>query len=93
MGKAIDLGQDVVADASKVQLDKDMYKLANEQNLTFSQLLERINPSKPGENLDAFSRQLKRFGIVMKSDHAAGVYASTIENALNASMEQYDNQP
>ena len=93
MGKVIDLGQDVVADASKVQLDKDMYKLANEQNLTFSQLLERINPSKPGESLDAFGRQLKRFGIVMKSDHAAGVYASTIENALNASVEKYDNQP
>ena len=93
MPKTIDLGQDVVADAEKVQLNKDMYKLANEQGLTFSQLLERINPSKQGDNLDAFSRQLKRFGIVMKSDHAAGVYASTIENALNASTDKYDNQP
>ena len=93
MGKAIDLGQDVVAEPSKVQLNKDMYKLATEQNLTFSQLLERINPSKPGDSLDAFGRQLKRFGIVTKSDLSAGVYASTIEQALNVSEETYDNQP
>lgn len=83
MGKAIDLGQDVVAEPSKVQLNKDMYKIATEQNLTFSQLLERINPSKPGDSLDAFGRQLKRFGIVTKSDLSAGVYASTIEQALS----------
>jgi hypothetical protein len=93
MSKKIDLGQDVVGEASKVQLNKDMYKLANEQNLTFSQLLERINPTKPTDTLDAFSRQLKRFGIVTKNDLNAGVYATTIENALNITADTYDNQP
>ena len=90
----IDLGQDVVHDASKVKLTKDMYKLAADQRMSFSQLLNRINPSQPGDSLDAFERQLKRFGIVSHDDAKNGIYASTIEEALNAEpIEKYDNQP
>ena len=90
----LDLGQDVVKDPSKVKLSKDMYKLAADQKISFSQLLNRINPTQPGDTLDAFERQLKRFGIVTHNDAKNGIYASTIEEALTAfPSEQYDNQP
>jgi hypothetical protein len=89
-----DLGQDTVLDPSKVILRPDMYKLASEQNLSFSQLLERINPSKEGQKLDAFERQLQRFGIVTKSNVAAGIYATSIDGFLKASDNyNFENQP
>jgi len=88
----IDLGQDVVSDPNKVKLNKDMYKLASEQGINFSQLLNRINPTKSGETLDAFERQLKRFGIVSQGDPVNGIYASTIEETLNAApIEGYSD--
>ena len=83
----------VVADPSEVQLSKDMYAEAAAHKMTFSQYLERINPSKPGETLDAFERQLKRFGIVTKSQPEKGIYASTIEQFLKASENYANNQP
>ena len=48
-----------------VKLEKGMYHLANR---SFSQALEEADPSAqyagtPMQNLDAFERQLKRFGI------------------------------
>jgi len=90
----IDLGQDVVKNPSEVKLNKDMYKLAADQRISFSQLLNRINPTQPGDKLDAFERQLKRFGIVSQNDAKNGIYASTIEEALNAEpVENYGNQP
>lgn len=89
-----DLGQDVVNDPSKVLLNADMYKLAAEQKLSFSQLLERINPSQAGQHLDAYERQLQRFGIMTKTDVGQGLYASTIEGFLNASKDyNFENQP
>ena len=83
----------VVATATEVVLDKGMYKDAIDAKMTFSQYLERINPSKDGETLDAFERQLKRFGIVTKSQPEKGIYASTVEQFLIASETYANNQP
>lgn len=83
-----------VATPNEVVLSKEMYKEANESMLTFSQLLERINPSKDTDTLDAFERQMKRFGIVTKSNPMAGIFASTIAEFLDAKpLETYENQP
>ena len=83
-----------VTSAQEVPLSPDMYNTANEMKLTFSQLLERYNPSKETDTLDAFERQLKRYGIVTKSNPLKGVYASTINEFLAAKpLETYDNQP
>lgn len=87
-------GHPVVATASEVALGLDMYKVANDMKLSFSQLLERVNPSKEGESLDAFERQLKRFGIVTKSNPMEGIYASTIQDFLDAKVEEkFENAP
>lgn len=84
----------VVSTAAEVALDKDLYREANDNMLTFSQLLERINPSKDTDTLDAFERQLKRFGIVTKSIPQMGIFASTIADFLEAKpLETYENQP
>ncbi len=89
-----DLGQDTVTDPSKVLLNGDMYKLAAEQKLSFSQLLERINPTQAGQKLDAYERQLQRFGIITKTDVGAGLYATTIDGFLTASKGyNFENQP
>ena len=89
-----DLGQDTTIDPSKVILNQDMYKLASEQNLSFTQLLERINPTQAGQNLDAFERQLQRFGIITKTDAASGLFATTIDGFLHASDGyKFENQP
>jgi len=86
----LDIGQDVVSDPNKVKLNANMYKLASDQGINFSQLLNRINPSTPGDTLDAFERQLRRFGIVCQGDPVNGIYASTIEEALTATpLETY----
>lgn len=84
-----------VSTASEVVLDKGMYAEAAAHRMTFSQYLERINPSKPDDKLDAFERQLQRYGIVVKSIPEQGIYASTIEQFLKAgATENYaDNQP
>jgi len=89
-----DLGQDTVLDPNKVILNADMYKLAAEQKLSFSQLLERINPTQAGQKLDAYERQLQRFGIITKTDVQAGLYATTIDGFLHASKDyNFENQP
>ncbi len=83
----------VVASPDELVLDKDMYAKAAEARMTFSQYLERLNPSKPEDTLDAFERQLKRFGIVVKSQPEKGIYASTVEQFLKASENYANNQP
>jgi len=82
-----------VSKAEDVVLDKSMYKDAADNRMTVSQYLERVNPSKDGELLDAFERQLKRFGIVTKSQPEKGIYASTVEQFLKASETYANNQP
>jgi len=82
-----------VATAAEVVLTKSMYKEAADNRMTFSQLMERINPSSDGDTLDAFERQMKRYGIVTKSQPEKGIYASTIEQFLKASETYENNQP
>jgi len=62
--------------AADVPLTAELYREANELGMTFWQYLEVINPSKPGDTLDAFERQLQASGIVVKSDAVAGIYSS-----------------
>ncbi len=57
----------------------DHYKKACELGMTLWQYFELIQPSKPGDNLTAFERQLQLSGIITKSDPAKGLYSSTGE--------------
>ena len=84
-----------VKSANQVQLTPAMYNEAAAAKMSLSQYLERINPSTPEDTLDAFERQLQRFGIVAKSMPEKGIYASTIESFLKASKDYNyaDNQP
>ncbi len=41
-----------------------LYSEAQEQGLTFTELLEQLDPSEPGTNLDAFERQLALNGVL-----------------------------
>lgn len=57
----------------------DHYKRACEMGMTLWQYFELINPSKPGETLSAFDRQLQAAGIITKSDVTRGLFSSTGE--------------
>jgi len=83
----------VVSKPEEIVLDKSMYAEAAANKMTFSQYLERIQPTQAGDTLDAFERQLKRFGIVVKSQPEKGIYASTIEQFLKASETYGNNNP
>ncbi len=53
-----------------VKLEKGMYQAAKEKGVSFSEFLEGIDPV--GESpLDAFERQLARFGIITKPGQAS----------------------
>lgn len=68
--------------ANDIALSVDMFKKAQREKLTFSQFLEKVDPSEgygSGEKLDAFERQLKRFGIRVASKEGKGIYASEVE--------------
>jgi hypothetical protein len=67
-----------VNDPKEIPLSGDLYTKAFHEGITLSALLETINPTQPGDDsgIDAFGRQLKRFGIVTKNDPAHGIYAS-----------------
>ena len=62
--------------AADVPLTIDLYREANEMGMTFWQYLEVINPSKPGDSLDAFERQLQASGIITKTNTNSGIYSS-----------------
>lgn len=57
----------------------DHYKRACDLGMTLWQYFELINPSKPGDALSAFDRQLQAAGIITKSDASRGLFASTGE--------------
>lgn len=68
--------------ANEIPLSIELYIQANDAGVTFSQYLEMIDPSEkygPEEKLDAFERQMKRFGIISKSMPEKGVWASKVE--------------
>jgi len=50
----------------QLKLEKEFYHEAKKQGVSFTQFLEGKDPSEPGYPLDAFERQLARFGILTK---------------------------
>ena len=75
-------GSQVVGEATRAEsIDlkpgKQLYARANDEDITFSQMLERMDPSEEGSILDAFGRQLKRYGIIPKSIPSRGIYCSS----------------
>ncbi len=79
--------QQPVEKAEDVKIGKEFYEIAYKCGMTFSQLLERINPSTPDDKLDAFERQCRRFGIILNAVPEKGIYAS------NGDMFFQSNQP
>jgi hypothetical protein len=69
----------VKTNANDVKLTPDLYAAAYDNGYSFTQLLENIDPtplSGPGSELDAFERQLMRFGIQTKNDPKRGISSS-----------------
>ena len=62
--------------ANDINLDRDLYAKAYDMGVSFSQMLELIDPSESNDKLDAFERQLMRFGIRTKDDPKTGMGAS-----------------
>lgn len=54
----------------------DLYKAAADASMTFWQYLEMIQPTKPGETLSAFERQLQLSGIIVQSKPELGLFSS-----------------
>jgi hypothetical protein len=71
------VGLKKVEKAEDLSLSEEFYAISEKHRLTFSQLLEKINPSTADDTLDAFERQCKRFGIILKDVPERGIYAST----------------
>jgi hypothetical protein len=68
--------------AYNIPLSINMYREANEKGVTLSQHLESIDPTEEygaGEKLDAFERQLKRFGIITQAIPESGIHADKVE--------------
>ncbi len=80
-------GLEKVEKSTDLKLGKEMYEIAQKHGMTFSQLLERVNPSDPDSKLDAFERQCRRFGIVLKDIPEKGIWAS------NGELFFQSNQP
>ncbi len=79
-------GLEKVEKAADLKLGKEMYAIAYKHGMTFSQLLERVNPSDPDSKLDAFERQCRRFGIVLKDIPEKGIWASNGELFFQSSQ-------
>ena len=78
-------------DPSTIELNSEMYTEANERRMTFSSLLETIDPSERGADgvivgLDAYERQLQRYGIITRSNPAAGIHASYGERFFQSNI-------
>ena len=54
----------------------DLYKASIDAGMTFWQYLEMIQPTKPGESLSAFERQLQLSGIIVQSKPELGLFSS-----------------
>lgn len=74
----------------KIKLEKGMYaearRLSTEEkkHISFSSLLERLDPTEPGYPLDAFERQLARYGIITKGEQISLVedFYKTYESSV-----------
>lgn len=66
-------------DPKDIVLDRRMYEHAIDKGMTFSQYLDSITNSGPGDKLDAFEKQLQRYGIRLCDDPAAGIPATKVD--------------
>lgn len=73
---------------AEITLNRDMYLAAAAEKMTLSQYLEKLDPTPPGEKLDAFERQLKKCGIITKSIYEKGIYADPVEAFYRTSESQ-----
>ena len=73
---------------AEITLNRDMYLAAAAEKMTLSQYLEKLDPTPPGEKLDAFERQLKKCGIITKSVYEKGIYADPVEAFYRTSESQ-----
>lgn len=64
---------------AKITLTKEMYGQATKEGITFSQLLERHDPSTSESKLTAFERQLKEHGIATQTITKKSIYASQVD--------------
>lgn len=62
-----------------MELNRRLYDQAREKRVTFSQLLEELDPTPEGVKLDAFERQLKAQKIYTKTVFNKGIFASPME--------------
>jgi hypothetical protein len=66
-------------DPKDITLDRRMYEHAIDKGMTFSQYLDSITNSGPGDKLDAFEKQLQRYGIRLVDDPSAGIPATKVD--------------
>jgi len=78
----------------EIKLVPDLYAHAYDNGYSFSQLLENIDPSidyktdDPVGKLDAFERQLMRYGIRTKDDPKSGIAASRGEMFFQSNVPE-----
>ena len=80
-------------DPKDIKLTPRLYSEALDKRMSFSQLLETLDPSERDASgniigLDAFERQLQRFGIVTRSIPEAGIYASLGERFFQSNTPE-----
>jgi len=68
----------------KLKLEKGMYSEAKKKGFSFTEYLETLDPTPPDYPLDAFERQLARFGIVTKGSQVSLVedFYKTYESSV-----------
>ncbi len=74
----------ILESSKKIKLEKGMYHEAKKQGVSFSRLLSGLDPVEPGYPLDAFERQLVRFGIITKGEQVSLVedFYKTYESSV-----------
>lgn len=62
-----------------IKLNENSYREALNEGMNLTAFLEQRDPSTEDDGLDAFERQLARFGIRTQGDHTKGIYADKVE--------------
>jgi len=80
-------------DPKEIKLSPQMYSIAADRKMTLTSLLEEADPSErnaKGEiiGLDAFERQLQRFGIITRTLPGTGVFASVGERFFQSNTPE-----
>jgi len=63
----------------KIALAREMYDQAKKEGITFTQLLDRLDPNSEVSTLSALERQFKEHGIVTKTIPEKGINASKVD--------------